>query len=160
MISRILVAGLCLATLGIGVGGCERESQTIEFMLPNDFQGLIYVKQQAGAAEMPKTPTGYKIVIPESGVVVYENTEAFARWHAEIAQYENGRWIPNYSSTDGGLDQICFYSHSRDSEGVNRFLVGPRRIVKSGIDRPSWVIDHPPGRVEWPRATATSRAAE
>jgi hypothetical protein len=158
MRSRFTSGGICLLVIGVGVAGCERSDETVNFVLPKGFEGVIYVKQQPDGGEIPKSGTSYKIVVPESGVVVFKNTEVFTRWHTETARYENGKSISIDLSTEGPMDQLCLYDHSRDSEGVNRFIVGPRRVIKHFIDKPSELIGHPPGRVEWPRQPTTSRA--
>jgi hypothetical protein len=127
----------------------------VSFVLPKDFEGVIYVKQQPDGPDMTRTSKGYSIVVPENGVVAFRNTEVFAKWHTETAKYEDGKTIPLFDEdVAGSVGQVYFRSLWRDSTGVSCFVVGPWREIKPLISGPG---DIPPGRVNWSREKTASR---
>ena len=97
----MIVIAVALAAVAFFVMNSNRD-YTIEFIIPNDYHGVIIAEQDKDHGAEPAIKDGniYVYTVPETGTLLVKSFDLFERYHFTVAQYADGRAIP--TSTSGG----------------------------------------------------------
>jgi hypothetical protein len=90
---RLFSLALLLVS-GIAVG-CRKKSMTLEFVVPNDFRGILTLRGgSAKGIEVAVTNGLISLVFPTSGILEVKSKLPTLEWHKPVARYADGKPIP------------------------------------------------------------------
>lgn len=94
MRTPLLLSFWILLMFGI-VTGCQRKSMTLEFVVPNDFSGVLELRaNSANGIELMSTNRLVVLVFPASGTLDVKGNLPNLEWHKPIARFADGTPIP------------------------------------------------------------------
>lgn len=74
---------------------CSDRTAKILFALPEGYRGVVLIKVDFGALPAPRMPDGYRVVVPEDGIVRLPSASIFHEWHLLSGIYPSGHLIPD-----------------------------------------------------------------
>jgi hypothetical protein len=84
----------CLVVAFITATGCNNSGNPVLFILPDGFRGEIQIiKDSVKGAEPAERGDWWVFEVPPSGVLRIKDDRMFYRWHAQRAQYSDGRAV-------------------------------------------------------------------
>ena len=112
----------------LGVGGCQRKSPSIHFVLPNGYRGAFLIRSdQADGSELQEKAGRYTFIIPESGTLKIQGAGPFYDWHSVSASFVGGEVISVPNEPERlKPDQLALWTDDSAPGGVIYFFVGTR----------------------------------
>ena len=120
-------------TILIALMACSPELRTIEFILPNDFEGLVDIREnQMSETVIQKSETKYLLEIPKSGRIEVQSMDPFfkGRFIPE-PRFKNGRKVTVRPVQDKGARGVNFWLISQPMGRQMHYFVGTRQDLES-----------------------------
>ncbi|MEM7792199.1 MAG: hypothetical protein AAF546_12415 [Verrucomicrobiota bacterium] len=113
---------LWIALISLLIVGCSDSGPPVHFIVEDSFHGEIIIKPDKKAGSIPQFDDHYKIVIPASGKMSFQNLDPLRQWHSVIPKRKNSERIPWPGHVDHNT--VSWHSGTTSSEGVTRYFVG------------------------------------
>lgn len=121
-------------------GVAAGNSGSIQFILPNDFSGVIKIAENQNGIDVNQTNGVYEITVPENGNVSIKTATFFKTWHNENAVYRNGSALLNGNVEDVPASTVCFFALWTNANGIIYYFVGTKAQADQ-LQKSAWQAD-------------------
>ncbi len=127
----------CFLALLVSCGSDRTNDAAVNFLVPDKFHGLFFIEVSADNAntESPEKKNGFRLVVPDNGLIRISNDSMINNWHKETGMWVSGKKLKVYPYDGPELSEIAIYSLGVVKEEVRGayyvYCVGDRTLFDS-----------------------------